>query len=349
MKRMLSVIVVFALLTAALPVAAAAAGQLWQPAAETNAGAPSEGVPETVDPFSPTPAPAASPTPVPEGRTLKVLDTGSGQVVEIGLEEFVLGSVASEMPHTWPDEALKAQAVASRSYALARAALNDGSDPDLQGADFSADPARHLGYVRQQEMQEMWGTEYETIYARLSGLVAQTAGQTLQYEGETALACYHAISNGRTEASENVWTAALPYLSGVDSALDATSPDYEVTTSMTESEVKRALETAFPDIRPEGDPGGWFTAPVYTEAGYLDKMTVCGAEVDGGALRSALGLRSSCFSASYADGSFTFVTKGYGHGVGLSQYGAYALALTGQTYDAILASYYPGTVLDKPA
>ena len=90
MKRMLSVIVVFALLTAALPVAAAAAGQLWQPAAETNAGAPSEGVPETGDPFSPTPAPAASPTPVPEGRTLKVLDTGSGQVVDMVLERNML-------------------------------------------------------------------------------------------------------------------------------------------------------------------------------------------------------------------------------------------------------------------
>ncbi len=347
MKRLFSVIVMFALLTAALPVAVAAAGRLWQPASKTTAGAPSEGVPETIDPFLPIPSPQSSPA--PEEQTLKVLDTTSGQVVEIGLEEFVLGSVASEMPYTWPDEALKAQAVASRSYALARAALNDGSSPDLQGADFSADPAQHLGYVRQQEMQQMWGAEYETIYSRLHDLVAQTAGQTLQYEGKPALACYHAISNGHTEASENVWTAALPYLSGVDSALDASSPDYQVTTSMTENEVKKALMAAFPEIDPTGDPAQWFTAPIYTKAGYLDKITVCGVETDGGVLRSALGLRSSCFSASYAAGSFTFVTRGYGHGVGLSQYGAYALALTGQTYEGILASYYPGTVLDKPA
>lgn len=331
MKRILGIAAFFAVCSLLLPFVGVWIGQLWQ----TDGSSPYSGSPTLTASPAPT-APASS-------QSIPVFITDSQTVEQVPLEEFVLGSVASEMPITWPDEALKAQAIASRSYALARVKLNDGSDESLQGAAFSASPKQHLGFVRTEQMQQMWGSEYEQNYARLKSLVESTAGMVLQYNGDTALACYHAISAGHTEASENVWATALPYLAGVDSSLDMTSPDYEVSTEMTSQEVYYALQMAFPDLELDGDPVDWFGEPLLTDAGYIETLPVGSAFLKGTDVRTALGLRSACFTVTYADGVFTFTTKGYGHGVGMSQYGAYTLALTGKTYDAILAAYYPST------
>lgn len=351
MKRFFSVVVLFAALTWVLPLAGLACGKLLQkdtPTVNTPAGSGVLNLGGQATPApSATPQPSAAPQPVQtgDGQVLGILNEETHQIETVPLEEFVLGSVASEMPITWPDEALKAQAVASRSYALARVALADPNDPTLKGAAFSANPAQHLGYVKEEQMKAMWGDSYADNYARLKTLVESTAGQTLSYNGETALACYHAISAGHTEASENVWSTALPYLAGVESPLDLTSPDLTATVTMTSQEVYNSLQAAFAGIELAGDPSGWFGQPLLTEAGYIKSIPVGGAQLEGPDVRGALGLRSACFTVQYADGTFTFTTKGYGHGVGLSQYGAYALALTGQKYDAILAAYYPGAAL----
>lgn len=348
MKRFFSLLALFAALTWALPVAGTMGSRMLGGGTDALEVQPASSPAPAV---SASPAPSAQPeaSPVPaQGDQIPILNTDTGQVEQIPLEEFVLGSVASEMPITWPDEALKAQAIASRSYALARVALNDGSDPTLQGAAFSASPAQHLGFVKPEQMQQMWADAYQQNYDRLKSLVEATAGQVLQYEGQPALACYHAISNGHTEASENVWSTALPYLCGVDSVLDLTSPDLTATVTMTSQEVYNALQLAFPGLQLEGDPVDWFGQPQLTAAGYVDTIPVGPSQLAGPDVRAALGLRSACFTVAYADGQFTFTTTGYGHGVGMSQYGAYALALTGQTCDAILATYYPGTTLTTP-
>ena len=348
MKRFFSLLALFAALTWTLPVAGAMGSQLLASPSPTLEVQPAAS-PDPAAQATPAPSaqPEASPIPV-EGDLVPILNTDTGQVEQVPLEEFVLGSVASEMPYNWPDEALKAQAIASRSYALARVALNDGSDPTLQGAAFSASPAQHLGFVKTEQMQQMWGDAFQQNYDRLKGLVEATAGQVLEYEGQTALACYHAISAGHTEASENVWSTPLPYLCGVDSVLDLTSPDLTATVTMTSQEVYNSLLLAFPGLQLEGDPVNWFGQPQLTAAGYIDTIPVGPSQLAGTDVRQALGLRSACFTVAYADGQFTFTTTGYGHGVGMSQYGAYALALTGQTYDAILATYYPGTTLTTP-
>ncbi len=345
MKRLFCLLALFAALTWALPVAGAMGSQMLGGGSSALQVQPTAS-PAPVSSAAPSPSaqPAASPIPAQDDQ-IPILNTDTGQVEQIPLEEFVLGSVASEMPITWPDEALKAQAIASRSYALARVALNDGSDPTLQGAAFSAGPAQHLGFVKTEQMQQMWGDAYQQNYDRLKSLVDATAGQTLEYEGQTALACYHAISAGHTEASENVWSTALPYLCGVDSVLDLTSPDLTATVTMTSQEVYNALQLAFPGQQLDGDPVNWYGQPQLTTAGYIDTIPVGPSQLAGPDVRQALGLRSACFTVAYADGQFTFTTTGYGHGVGMSQYGAYALALTGQTCDAILATYYPGTTL----
>ena len=168
--------------------------------------------------------------------------------------------------------------------------------------------------------------------------------QVLCYEGAPAGTSYFAISNGRTEASENVWGASLPYLVAVDSSTDLQADHYEVTLTLSSAQVQAAL--AAQGLTPDAAaPEQWFSSPTRTASGYVARLSVCGVERSGTFLRRALGLRSTDFTIRYENGQFYITTHGYGHGVGLSQWGAKAFAEQGLSYDAILAHYFPGTTL----
>ena len=239
-----------------------------------------------------------------------------------------------------------AQAVAAHSYALAVKAQADPDNEALKGAYFSANPTQRLGYITDTVMRAMWGEDYEANRTRLYTVVDSVLDEILLYDGQPAMACYHAISGGKTEAAEAVWGAAVPYLVSVDSPLDLTSPDYEQTITVTKQEVAEDIAAAFPDIVLEGDAAGWFGTPQLTAAGYVDSITIGGVPCKGTAVRAALRLRSASFTITWTEKHlFEITTRGYGHGVGLSQYGANALALTGKSYQEILSLYYPGTTL----
>ena len=290
-------------------------------------------------------SPAASaqpPSAVPsaDAETFLVEDQATGQVLELSRQEYVLGAVAAEMPVSWPDEALKAQAVAAHSYAL----YCRDHTPLQSGAWLTADPARRQGCLTEPVLRSYWGTAYDENYARLSSLVDEVLDDLLTYENSPACTSYFAISNGRTEASENVWGSALPYLVSVDSSTDLAADNYEYTVTFSAAQVQQALAglglTA--DL---AAPESWFGPAELTAAGYAKALPVCGQTVSGTALRRVLGLRSTCFTVQYQSGNFSFTTRGYGHGVGLSQWGAKAMAEQGAGYADILAHYYPGTQL----
>ena len=290
-----------------------------------------------------SPAASAQPpnaVPSADAETFLVEDQATGQVLELSRQEYVLGAVAAEMPVSWPDEALKAQAVAAHSYALY---CRDHTT--LQsGAWLTADPARRQGCLTEPVLRSYWGTAYDENYARLSSLVDEVLDDLLTYENSPACTSYFAISNGRTEASENVWGSALPYLVSVDSSTDLAADNYEYTVTFSAAQVQQALAglglTA--DL---AAPESWFGPAELTAAGYAKALPVCGQTVSGTALRRVLGLRSTCFTVQYQSGNFSFTTRGYGHGVGLSQWGAKAMAEQGAGYADILAHYYPGTQL----
>ena len=291
-------------------------------------------------------SPAASaqpPSAVPsaDAETFLVEDQATGQVLELSRQEYVLGAVAAEMPVSWPDEALKAQAVAAHSYALY---CRDHTT--LQsGAWLTADPARRQGCLTEPVLRSYWGTAYEENYARLSALVDSVLTDVLYYGSAPAGTSYFAMSNGRTEASEKVWGTALPYLVPVDSSTDLSADNYEVTLTLSAPQVQQLLSSGLGISADSAAPERWFGETTLTASGYAASLPVCGQTVSGTALRRALGLRSACFTIRYQDGSFLITTKGYGHGVGLSQWGAKALAEQGWTYEAILAHYFPGTQL----
>ncbi len=277
-------------------------------------------------------------------------EEGSGEVLSVSVRDYLIGATASELAMTWPDEALKAQIVACHSYILY---CKENTDTDaLGGAYRSVDPARRQGYMTDSILQSYWGTDYAANHARLSALVDEVLDVVVLYEGEVAATSYFAISNTMTESSAEVWGEALPYLISVDSSADANAEGYLQSVTYTEAQVESILFTVFgisttaygDDDRYE--PSEYFGAVTLTDAGYVAQIEVCGVAISGVTFRSAFSLRSSCFWVYYnGDGTFTITTAGYGHGVGLSQWGAKFMAESGSSYAEILAHYYPNTVL----
>lgn len=280
-------------------------------------------------------------SPADTADTVCFTDQSTGQAVELPLREYLIGAVAAEMPVSWPDEALKAQAVAAHSYTLYRRDHNTGEN----GAWFTADPARRQGCLTDAVLHSYWGTAYAANYARLSALVDAVQTQVLYYGDAPAGTSYFAMSNGRTEASENVWGTALPYLVPVDSSTDTAADNYEYTLNLSAAQLQQLLAERLGIAANLSQQAQWFGTPMLTPSGYVDSLPVCGQTVQGTALRKALGLRSTCFTVVWQSGTFSFTTRGYGHGVGMSQCGAKALAEQGADYRAILAHYYPGTEL----
>lgn len=277
----------------------------------------------------PSPTAAAAPTPA-AALTVTVYDEALGKERLLSVEAFMVGAAACEMPPDWPDAALQAQMVASRSYAQA------------QSQPMTVNSAQCSGWTEESVLKLRWGDDFEAIYARLQALAAQVSGAVLLYDGAPAAACYHAASCGHTEASQNVWLTALPYLQGVDSPWDRTAPDFEVTVEYTAPQLSDAVASLTGAI-PQGDAAGWLGDTVWDAAGYVQSITIAGQKLTGSEVRGALGLRSACFSMAWDGAVFTVTTRGYGHGVGLSQYGAKAMAEGGSSWREILTYYFPGT------
>lgn len=245
------------------------------------------------------------------------------------LEEYVAGVVAAEMPASFPEEALKAQAVAARTYEVRqmRAAGSDSVLYDVGQA-----------YADEAAQREKWGENYGEYAAKIRRAVRETAGEIMVYDGEPILAAFHAQSGGKTENAENVWDSPLPYLKSVDSAEDKAAPGYETEISFSAEEILQKLERY-------GTPTQ--TAETLsieilsrTDAGYVSEASAGGLRLTGRQLREALGLRSANFTVEKQAGGFSFRTYGYGHGAGMSQYGASFLAEKGLDYHEILNHYY---------
>ena len=283
---------------------------------------------------------AAVPPSDQDSESFLIRDLRDGAVAAVPRREYLIGAVAAEMPITWPDEALKAQAIAAHSYALY--CRDHAADPAAGW--LTADPARRQGYLTDTVLRSYWGTAYEENHARLAALVDAVETQVLYYDNAPAGTSYFAISNGQTEASENVWGSAVPYLVPVDSSTDREADHFTYTVQFSTAQTEELLKGLglAPDL---SAPEGWFGVAALTPSGYVASLPVCGQTITGPALRKALGLRSACFTVQYQNGTFFFTTMGYGHGVGLSQWGAKALAQQGQTAAQILAHYFPGTEL----
>lgn len=274
----------------------------------------------------------------------RILDETTGEVAEVAAADYVAGAIAAEMPAGYESDALIAQGVAAYTNAHYLAALHRADPPaELKGADFAADPQKRLGYVTDAAMKAMWGDHYERYRKKVTA-AAETAMQSiLTYEGQPIVAAYFAITAGKTtEDAGNVWEGSLPYLTPVDSSWDKNAPGYRSTVTLTAADLRKKLTGASVLVGPK--PEEWLKIITRSEAGYVTAVQAGDRVLTGQQLRHLLGLRSAAFTVDYKSGLFTFEVLGYGHGVGLSQYGAQYMAQHGSGWREILSHYYPGTV-----
>ena len=279
--------------------------------------------------------------------SFSILNLSTGSIDTVPVYDYVLGALASEMPPTFDIEALTAQAVAAHTWAE-YSKLYHAQHPDetLNGADFSADPSNDSGYVTKERIKERLGESFDLYYPKLCQAAATACGYLLTYDSKPALTAYHSASSGYTEGSENVWSTSLPYLVPVESEGDPLSPNFAVETDFSCDEMRSLLSSAFPDaLLDPAEPNEWIKVLETSPSGYITRVAAGGSEVTGQQLRQALSLRSSCLDIEFDGDKFYITSYGYGHGVGMSQYGAQYMAQNGHTFDEILLHYYPGCVL----
>ena len=295
--------------------------------------------------------PAAEPEPaapetaaVHHARDVTLTIQDGDTTEQMTLERYLTGVVRGEMPASFEMEALRAQAAAERSYVYYQlAAGRKDAHPD---ADFCTDHTCCSAYLSETAAREKWGGDFAPWNTRVEQAVSDTDGQVVLYNGRPILAVFHSSSAGRTAAAGDVWSGDLPYLVSVDSPEgEETVPNYYSTVTFTAAEAKEKLLAAYPELKLSGTPDRWFGAAAENGSGRVETVSVGGTDIEGTELRRIFGLRSACFTVAADSESVTFRVTGYGHGVGMSQYGANQLAREGKTWQEILEWYYTGATV----
>ncbi len=274
---------------------------------------------------------------------IKVFRADTGNVEEMNFRDYIIGVVAAEMPAEFHPEALSALAVAAST--LARKNFLEGEDKNLSGAVISTDPAIHQAYMTKDEMEEKWGVDFRKYYEKIADAVDKSIGYSVTYEGELITAAYHAMSTGLTESAENVWSGEIPYLTEAESEGDRLSPKYETTVSVSKEEFIEILSEEGANFS-DGEKVHIKDA-LYTKAGTLKSVTIGEKAFSGEELRLLFSLRSPSIEITADEKEVIFTVKGYGHGVGLSQYGADYYARQGMTWEEIIKHYYKGVDIVK--
>ena len=274
-------------------------------------------------------------------NSITVFRATTQEKVEVDLFEYVCGSVAAEMPLSYHDEALKAQAIACFTNAL-RLRESSGRE-DYHITDSSA---THQGYINEDERREKWGDDFEKYNSKLKNIVSQVENQALYYDSNLCIAAFFAISSGKTENAEDVWGEKVPYLVSVKSNGDKLSPNYIQTVSFDKEEIRAILNNLeikekFTELK------NIIKITDTTKNGYVLKGSLNGKALTGEEIRNAFSLKSCNFTVDIKKDSVIFTVYGYGHGIGMSQYGADFMARQGATYKEILHHYYKGAEIKE--
>ncbi len=357
MKDLFKIIAVFTVLLAAIPAIAlicppdVASVKINAETEYTEGAETSTAVTNTVvlEDTEVTTASVQSETTIPaiseDDGMYRILDCKTGETVTVSMEEYIIGSVLAEMPASYHEEALKAQAVAVHTYAVRQREKQLASpDEALKGAYISNDSTKYQAYFTEQQAKDFYGDDYEKYYNKVSFCVSLVSDEILVYNNEPIVAAFHSTSNGKTESAEVIWGGEVDYLVPVDSSYDLNAPGYTEEKTFTPDQIKNKFTAEYSDILFAYDKESWISIEDRSESGTVTKVLVGNKHIEGTEFRNILGLRSATFEVVYSAKSddFTVSTKGYGHGVGLSQYGADAMAQSGSTYKEILLHYYTG-------
>ena len=254
-----------------------------------------------------------------------------GIVTEQKMDDYLVGVVLAEMPASFEPEALKAQSIVARTYAR-KAYVSGGKHGD---GSVCMEPSCCQGYISPEEYMQRGGREADV--EKIHSAVQETSGRVLTYEGELIEATYFSCSGGSTEDAAAVWGTDYPYLQAVNSPGEEAAAHYQDTMVFTQTELENQL-----DISLTGLPESWVQSVSYTRGGGVDAISIGGTFFTGVEIRQKLSLWSAAFSVKAIENTLEFTTRGYGHRVGMSQYGADAMAVAGSSCEEILMHYYQG-------
>lgn len=256
-------------------------------------------------------------------------------VENLDLEEYLVGVVSAEVPVYFEEEALKAQAVAARTYALKQIENNKDNDYDVTTTVSSQ------VYQTDEELKNKWGENYDKYIRKIKNAVENTKGEYVSYDGDFIYAFFFSTSNGYTEDNKNVFGMELPYLKMVDSSFDKDeTSNFEKTISLSKKEFYDKLQINYSDLLKVENINK-------SESGRIISLDINNNNFKGRTFQKLLSLRSNDFNIIEKQDTIEITTRGFGHGVGLSQYGANALAKQNKSYEEILKYYYQGTELKK--
>lgn len=267
--------------------------------------------------------------------TVRIKRNATGKIDNVPLEDYIVGVLAGEMPISFEVEALKAQAVAARTYVMKRLVNNKNNDYDI------IDTTLNQVYLDNDELKKKWGNNYVNYINKLKTAVLETSGEYITYKDNIIDALFFSTSVGATENSEEVFVSALPYLRSVDSSWDAeVSPVFSESNTFSLKDFYNKLNLTYSNNLS-------IDVLQTTSTGRIKKIKINGTTFNGTTVAGKLGIRSDYFNISRDNDTVLVTTKGYGHGVGMSQYGAEAMAKKGYTYDKILKHYYKDVDIKK--
>lgn len=287
---------------------------------------------------------------MPSGIPIRLYVTAGRRTISLDLEDYLVGVVAAEMPANFEIEALKAQAVAARTFTVKRLKRFGGAGSRLYPkADLSDNPSDGQAWMSEDSMKKKWGVLGCTRnLARIRRAVSETRGLILTYQGRPAEAIYHSTCGGRTEDAREVWGKSLPYLRGVPCGFDNHSPRYRQTYRLSLSQVAKTMGSQHgPQARTVTTSKTAFGVVGQTATGRARYVSLSGVLYEGERFRQAFGLNSPRFRFAVSGNNLVLTTIGYGHGVGLCQYGADGMSKAGRKFHQVLAYYYPGTELAR--
>ncbi len=310
---------------------------VYIPVRDTEGGLPEEKPEEagSGDSAADVPPEDTGEIPVYEGSfTVTVLNAKTGKTSEMELEDYIACVVAAEMPYTFNIEAMKAQAVAARSYCLYKILNGSGHDD----ADVCTSYAHCAAFVSDDSLADKYGEgTAKKILKKVREAVEATSGQVITYKGKPALALFHSRSWKYTESSVNVWGGKLPYLVSVSTPEE----DSVSTVTVSESELKKLFQSNYA-VKVSSSSGTAVLTSEMNDTGRQSSVFYGGSELKAKKLRTLLGLKSCDFEYEKTAEGWVFTVHGYGHGVGMSQYGANEMAKNGSGYAEILTHYYSG-------
>ena len=264
------------------------------------------------------------------------------EVMPMTLRDYLIGVTAAEMPASYGIEALKAQAVAARTFTLKHMS---GELRCKSGHTVCTDHTCCQAYIGVERMRANWGESFDIYYNKIASAVDATEDLVITSGGKLVTALYHSSSGGKTENSEAVFAVALPYLVSVESDGEEDSPEYSSTVRFSKEEFMERINAAFPDAgmtEPSSDVDIWQR----TDSGRVSLVRLGGTVVSGQQLRNALSLKSTNIEFDIEDDTVEICCLGFGHGVGMSQCGANAMAKEGASFEEILKHYYTGVEIE---